>query len=319
MNLQFQNAKVIGDGITYKQYSSQPMKDKVPAKRGDKEFIMSRGELMEFAHCPSRWRAGFNSDPTPATDWGSVVDCLALTPDQFEKRYAVASATYYDEKSGKDKPWNWVATHCKNWRDEKEHDGFEIVKSETFEQAKIAVAKLMANKFIADLFACSKRQVMVTGEYHDEATKLVIPVRCLIDLVPDHLSRSYGNMLSDLKTARDAAPRHFEKAIFEFDYDVQAWLSLALYNLATGEYRNGWQLVIQENIEPFETPEFQPFLSTEYLQIGEARLAAALKFYAQCLAHNAWPSYAPPPGRLIIGCTYAAAPPIWAFDNLPKE
>src|SRR5512139_3635422 len=94
----FTNASVIGpsDGSYHHQ----------TAKRGDPAFIMSKSELWNFAQCPSRWLAGYKEEKSEKMSWGDRVDCLALTPERFAKRFVICPDTY-PAKDGEMKPWNW--------------------------------------------------------------------------------------------------------------------------------------------------------------------------------------------------------------------
>lgn len=100
------NAKIVGAGISNEVYRRQD------AKRGDLEFVMSRGELCEFARCPHRWINGYKEDDTESTEWGTLIDCLAMTPKSFNDCFAVTPATYPGSKPGEEKPWNWNANQC---------------------------------------------------------------------------------------------------------------------------------------------------------------------------------------------------------------
>src|SRR5678815_4375491 len=106
----FQNAKLIGSGITHKEYSRQD------CKRGDRAFSMSRSELMEFAHCPARWLAGYEDGGSKSTRWGSIMDAFYLTPHLKDELIAVWPALYHDE-DGNPKAWNNNAKVCRAWNE----------------------------------------------------------------------------------------------------------------------------------------------------------------------------------------------------------
>ena len=55
------NAKIIGENVSYESYSAQ-----MPGiGRGQKDFTMSRGEIVNFASNPARWLAGYREDQSP--------------------------------------------------------------------------------------------------------------------------------------------------------------------------------------------------------------------------------------------------------------
>lgn len=290
------NAKIIGSNISYEVYSRQAP----GVSRGHPDFVMSRSEFVELAICPERWRDGVDEDDegTAATFWGSLIDVLAMTPERFDDLYAVAPPEYEDEKTGKMKPWNWNAGVCKAWREDQGER--EVLKKELKEKADLAVAKLRADKDITDLFACSLKQVMCVAEWHDKMTKRVVPLRVLIDLIPDKNHPVFGKWVCNFKTARNGNPDRWDREVDDKTYDVSAALELDIYKAASGEDRTDFVFPLQENIKPYHVVKPFPALTSEFLEWGRAKYQAALTIYARCLATNHWPSYSTS-GRPVIG------------------
>lgn len=296
----FQSAAVIGDNISYEVYSRQT------AKRGDLDFIMSRGELVEFQNCPHRWRMDYKEEGTKVTEWGQLIDALLLC-DKVGALIAVTPETYPDSKSGEQKPWNWNATFCKQWRDERE--GYLIVKPGLFQQATQAVEILLADQQIAEVVRCSQKQVMVQGIYRDTDTSIEVPVRALIDLVPELTSSDHALSLIDLKTSNSAHPRAWTKHVYDYDLHTQAALYLDLWNTATGEQRDEFRHILQESYSPFEIAK--RFLSVEFIQMGRRKYVATLKRYCACLAENEFPGYDDSPNILKVNGWAAVSPESW--------
>lgn len=294
------SAKIIGDRISYEAYSRQTV------QRGDPQFIMSRGELVSCAFNPKRWRDGYQEDKgdTDATRWGSLIECMAGLSGNFDDFYAVAPAEYKDDK-GNVKPWNWNANVCKEWREEQGER--EVIKSDLREKAELAVEALEADDDVAALFEHSRKQVMVTGFWKDKATTLEIPIRCLIDLVPDWSHPVFGKALGDFKTARNGCPDSWGKVVDDCGYDVQAALSLDLYTKATGEDRFEWLHPVQENVHPYHVVKPIPALTLEFIAFGRAKYQIALREYAACIAAGRWPSYSTG-NRVVIGPTQLIGP-----------
>ena len=279
----FTDAKVVGHDIDPEDYHRRD--PSIP--RGHPQFVMSRSELVEFNRCPHRWIAGFESDESKATEWGSLVDCLVLTPDQFDTRFAVCPETYPDSKTGEAKPWTFAANFCKEWR--KEHEGKQIVKADTHQQAENAVKFAFGQPDIAALIKCSRKQVMVVGDYQDEATGLVVSVKALLDLVPDKDDERFGKVLSDLKTTTCGAEGAWTKKVWDMGYHVQSAFFTDLYCAASGEDRTDFWHVVQESMPPWETVLWP--LSADFVEIGRVQYQAALARYCECLKANAWPGY----------------------------
>jgi hypothetical protein len=305
--MKFTNAEIVGKNVPSAQYRAED------CKRGEPEYTMSRSDLMDFMLNPHKWLAGVPGDSTESTEWGDLMDTLILSPEQFNTLYCVAPAQYPSKgmrcpkcgmvtsaKSCREcgiprieiitqKDWDWNATHCIEWREKQA--GKRIIKTDMRERADDATEVLRMHVNVMELIACSETQVMLMADYKDADTGLVIPVKCLLDLVPakDHIR--CGKKLADFKTSLSCNPPEFEKSVFNYDYDAQAALYKDMYVAATGEDRPDWEFVVQENKAPYEVADPLPLLSSDFLEIGRSKYAFALKFYARCLALNDFPSY----------------------------
>lgn len=264
--------------------------------RGTVVYPVSRSMLMQFASCPAKWIAGWAPKDTDATDWGSLIDCMVLTPDQLGNRFAIQPKTYPATKTstavkeGKAKegdpiPWNGTATFCKTWA--AQQDGKQIVSDKEITAAKEAHEKLVRDDRIFDILRGSEKQVLVEGVYRDKDTGLTIPAKCLIDIVPG--DGAYKNSLADLKTTRSAHPRTWLNSVHTFGYDAQAAMCLWMYCAATGEDRNTFYHVIQENVHPYQIA--RRFLSHEFVEIGRVKIVNALRKYCKCLKTDIWPNW----------------------------
>jgi len=289
----FKNAKVIGKNVDSEAYRKQ-----LPGiDRGHPEFVMSRSELMLFASCPSRWIRGFQPKDTDATDWGSLIDCLLMDNGRFDDRFARQPETCKATKSmqcmkdgeaevGDDVEWSPTSAEARAWKASQR--GKIIVTPEDATAADMAIGRLFTNEQIKALIESSDFQVMVIGEYQDSETGLVIPIKALLDIVP-RIGTAHGRKLADFKTIRSAAPRSHVKAIDERHYDAQGALFTDLYVAATGEDRNTFLHIVQENVPPFE-PDCR-MLSGDFLMLGRSKVISALRDYCQCLAANKWPCW----------------------------
>lgn len=261
--------------------------------RGDVRRAMSRSELMDFDRCPRKWINGIPEESTDATDWGSLVDCFVLTPEGFDSVYAVTPETYPAEGKKKgdpieDKPWNWNATHCKEWRKEREAEGKCAVRPNDVSEAWKAVKRIDQDELCSAFLQVCERQVQVLVEWHDPETGIVVPVKCLIDLKADPKSE-FGTMLGDFKTTNDATDHAWEKTVFYYGLHVQAALYLDAVNTHGFKYQSFVHLV-SESVEPYEP--VPTILADEYLTLGRAAYQRALMKYCRCLKSNYWPSYA---------------------------
>lgn len=303
----FTNAKLVAVGYDPQEYHHQD------AKRGDKSFVMSRGELMTFAACPQKWLRGFRSGDTASTDFGTMMDVMFLERATFESGFAVQPAKYKttgmkcpacgsitDSKKCAacktdrmeveiEKDWSGQSNTCKEWVKAQEDDGRTVISIEDAQNAVAASERLSGDEMIASYRECSQTQVYCTADYRDKATGLVVPFKILIDLVPDAAHEVYGRSLGDYKTARTATPRKWMKQVFNLSYHVQAAAYLDVYTAATGEDRVEFRHIVQENIAPFEVA--RRLLAMEYVGLGRHQYIAALQKYCRCLAANVWPGF----------------------------
>ncbi len=294
------SATVVGSGISYEIYARQEN----GVVRGHPDFVMSRGEIVAFAANPEKWLSSQESEDTTATEWGRLVECLEMNPADFGKLFEVHPENYPCESSKRDprteKPWTARADYCKEWEEERKAAGITVISPKVKAEADLAVNAAFSYQPRFDLVACSKKQVMVVGEFKDKATGLIIPLRCLIDLVPDENHPEMSKWLADSKTARNGNPEHFVRVVDDEAYDVQAALSIDLFTAATGRDITDWVLPLQENTPPYHIVKPMPALSSEFIEYGRVKYRIALRYYAQCLATNKWPSY-PTGDRVVYG------------------
>lgn len=263
-----------------------------PAKKGTPEFIMSRTALADFAVCPHKFRHAPPSKVTKAMSWGDVVDCLLLTPDRFDKAFVVPPETYPVKPTTKDprteKPWTRKADYCQEWEDEKKKAGLEIIGADDATKARTAVGALLADPYVRDVIDCSHKQVQAIVEWHDDATKMIVPFKILIDLVPEPDSQ-FGKLLFDVKTTGDAAPEKWQRHVWDQRYYYQAAVYLDAFNAATGLEYTQFANIVQESAPPFEVA--RRAIANDYIALGRREYRRHLALYCRALANNEWPGY----------------------------
>lgn len=276
-------------------------------KRGEPGFIMSRSELIEFGKCPNRWLQGVKEESTADMDAGSLLDVLVLTPDAFDSEFAVYPELYpvkgmecpvcktvTDAKTCRGcktdrvevtihNPWTLTADHCKDWKAKQIAAGKRCAHKEDVDGAMRAVAALQSHPFIADYLNDSKTQVAVNVDWQDMETGIVVPFRCLIDLVPS------CDSLADLKRTADAGSRAWGRTVHNFKLFYQGAAYLAAFNAATGERRREWLNIISEMGAPYECT-YRP-ISEDYLLLGKNAFERDLADYCRCLKTGRWPGY----------------------------
>lgn len=275
-----QNCRIVGTNVPVEQYLA------FRGEKGDPGFVMSRSELKRFAVCPSKWRRHSDRPESKSLRWGTLLDYRVS--GELDRKTIQPPATYINSKK-QEEPWTLKSPTCRKWVEEKEQQGLLVCNKAELQELEIAYLRFQQDPELAGLLNRCVKQVMIVAEWKDVTTGLVIPVKALLDLVPPVNDPLIPKSIGDLKTAKSAEPRRWRRAVFEEGYDLQAWEYLTLYSLATGEERNTFFHVIQENTPPYEPAK--RILSEEFLRRGEAHWKSAMELYCQCLKRNQWPSW----------------------------
>lgn len=279
--MSFINAKIVCKSANPAEYHTSG--NNVP--RGDAKFVVSSSMLRMFMQCARRWKFGYESPDSRAKQFGSLLDCRALTPESFEARFSIQPEIYQPEK-GEPKPWNNNATVCREWKSAQK--GKEIITLEDKSLCDVAIRRLLSDEIIAAWFSESDKQVWITADWQDKDTGLLVPVKALLDFVPK-MDGEFGKCLGDLKEIRSGALIPFQRQVYQLGWHIQAALYQDIYIAATGEDRNTYCFVGTENYEPFEP--FKRMLSQDFIQIGRQTYQDVLKRYCRCVKTGIWPGY----------------------------
>lgn len=261
-------------------------------KRGDRDFVMSSSALRTFATCPARWIAGYEPPASQAKEYGSLLDTIVLQPDLFKQRYAIKPLTYkaVDAKgrpTGEVKEWNGNSNVCKKWLED--HKDFEIATEEEVKEALTARRMLESDEVIAAFLEASDRAVWLQAEWHDEKTKLVVPIKGLLDLVP-RLDSEFHKSIGDLKSTRNAAVMPWTKWCYTAGYHIQAALYWDMMVAAEPKRDlTDFCFILSENYPPFQSGK--RLLAGDFVELGRSTYRKLLAGYSACLAAGKWPGY----------------------------
>jgi hypothetical protein len=106
---------------------------------------------------------------------------------------------------------------------------------------------------------------------------------------PDFLPNK-RRIIPDLKTAADASPDAFSRAITSYGYHIAAAHYLAGIEAIYGERPANWLHVVIEKEPPHVVALYE--LPGSDIEIGEDLRRRALRTFADCLAADDWPGYA---------------------------
>lgn len=274
------NAKIVGIGVNAESYHAQK------SKRGDLDFVMSSSSLRIFGQCAKRWLEGYEPPASEAKEYGSLLDCRLLVPEQFKIRYAIKPESYPDSKTGDSKPWNMNANFCKDWA--RNQGNREIVSIDQVNEVDAAINQLRKDEIVSSFIDASDTQVHIKAEWRDERTGLVVPIQALLDLLPKPDSE-FAQTAGDLKSTRNAGLEPWTRFCFQLGFHVQAAFFLDMASAAEGSDRNTFCFILQENYPPWMVG--RRMLSQDFIQIGRQTYQDLLTRYCQCLKTGRFPSY----------------------------
>jgi hypothetical protein len=273
--------------------------------RGDPGFVMSQSELKLFAKNPWAWINGRVVDPSESIEWGSLVDCLLLEGEaEFAQSYKIRPDTYPSGKPPRQiqKAWHHASTWCTEWLKANKKN-FTILTVEELRKAERARDAAREDPVVASILEVCDTQVLCRWTYTDPKTGLVIPCKCLIDLAPKEWP-----FLADFKTSMKGDRHGFTGKAKQFRYDIQAAWYRWGWEEFTGERRDAFAFLVQENKKPYPCSHWT--LSLDQIEYGRVGFKgryqsfegyeAMLARYCECLATQTWPSYTSELTELVI-------------------
>lgn len=263
------------------------------AKRGDRDFVMSRTELRAFANNPHGWIQGeLEVKPSGAMLFGSLVDAMLLDPSALAQ-FAARPTTYVDSK-GATKPWNGNSNTCKDWLKRAAAEGKQVVSEYAYKQAEKAARLARENSVFGVMLSGAQTQVVLEWSYLDAETGIEVPLKAMVDLVPVH-----GGALVDLKTAAAGDRRSFTIEIEKRKYYYQAGFYLWGWRECKDSERNlfAWHVIETGGCDKSSVPDKKSFTQgtyvcpEKYAADGLREAEADLRKYARCLADGKWPQF----------------------------
>jgi hypothetical protein len=128
-----------------------------------------------------------------------------------------------------------------------------------------------------------KGEVELSATWNDAGTGVLCKAR--LDRYSPAIA---GGAIVDIKTTRDASPRAFESAIYNFGYHRQAAMYLAAAR-ATGLNAEHFVVVAVEKEPPYAVAVYR--ITEGAIMAGEEQLKPLLALYAKCVETDTWPGY----------------------------
>lgn len=229
---------------------------------------ISKSGLDLINRSPAHYFYAQKKEPTRAMQLGTALHTAILEPDVFSRHYMLLREVS-DRRSSIYK--EAVKTHgADNVLTGPEADSVAGMQESVYANDK-------ARRLIQ---GCEHKEISVFAECAHTGVK----IRCRFD----GLSLS-GNYAIDLKTARDARPEEFSKAIFNYRYHVQEAFYRYVFYCATGLTLGEFNFIAVENDIPHVTMNYQ--LDDISRSIGKEEFARDLETVKECLTTEIWPGY----------------------------
>lgn len=285
--------------------------DDLPAEDYHRIVALSAGALKRIKVSELHlWAAQFDPEreqvpPGPAFKNGTRAHCATLEPHALIDRYVIVppdaprrpTAAQINAK----KPSQETLAAIDWWTDfEREHGSKEVCTVEEMAASNAQAASLHAHPVIGPLLAAPGGKAECSAFWHDPATGVLCKCR------PDFRSpagNEGGVIIMDVKTAIDASPKGFAKAVANYGYHRAAAHYSDGYALATGKPVLGFLFAVVESSPPYAAAAYM--LDDETLDKARAINAALGERYATALRTNTWPGYPDEVGVLSL--------PPWAF------
>ena len=234
---------------------------------------VSKSGLDRINQSPAHFRAyldGKDKD-TDAKRKGRLCHMAILEPARFETEAVVAPDINRRTNAGKAEWEKW----------QKLHVGCEIIEDQAEEDMIRSIQASVLSHKTAGALLSYQGQTEVSAFWADQETG--ISCRCR----PDKMLG--GGVIIDLKSARDASPRGFVRAVAEHRYYVQQAFYLDGFT-AAGGCADTFIFIAFEKEPPFAVCCHQ--LQPEDVEEGRRAYRRNLETLARCRADNRWPSYA---------------------------
>jgi hypothetical protein len=221
------------------------------------ERPLSYSSLKEFNKSPRHYVDYLRKErkPTPAMAFGSLLHCLLLTPNEFQKQFFLMPSIDRRTKEGKA-----AYEDCM-----KASEGKELVTSEQYDEADNLVNKIVSESHIASVIqGCKKFE----QEWRADINGL--PVRGFFDGEAD-------DYILEVKTANDASPKTIINDFFNRQYHIQA----GLYNLVS---QKPIKYLIVETTSPYNVVLADA--DQDYINYGIEKVKESISRFKVCMDNN---------------------------------
>jgi len=239
-------------------------------------------ELIERS--PAMYAKGERLDPTPEMEFGTLFHSLLLSGNaDFYTAPEYYPAPESAKKNAKiiNKPWNWNAARCQEWRED--HSDKPIVPRHGLNSSawlKAMQLKVEAHPIAKSLISRLTPEVSIFAHSPEN------PVLCKGRA--DGLIRGETTIIVEVKTTRDASTHAFSREIFKRGYYRKAaWYRMLLHQLRVSPVEF-WFIAVEKGDHPRVNVRK---LAERAMDKGELDNDDALTLYRKCKLGNYWPEF----------------------------
>lgn len=252
---------------------------------------LSRGQLWTLykksaAHL--KWELDNPTPPTQAMLRGSALHTAVLEPDRFALEYLVPDedvlACDRRTKDGKARFNDWLEEAKSAARAPLGWDPHEEKFHREDVRAVVAIAKkLSADPALTRLFRDGEGRTEATYCWDEDVSKFRIRL--------DRVNKTrQGWVLVDLKSANDAGPKAFQRAVVDYGLHFQAGMYSDGFRACRDEEPRGFYFVVYETEPPYAHAFYRA--AEDVVDAGRFEYRAAAAALRECVESGKWPGYA---------------------------
>lgn len=253
---------------------------------------LSYSSLKHFKRSPmhfAEYRGRLDQEETAALIFGNLLDCLLLTPWEFDNRYTVAVRPIKNAPPalllkyvGREKYDAYKIELEKAEKEFKEkmdkynaliNDASRIIVTQGDVDKAKAMCEAIRKNPTARKMIERVTEVQVERRWVDKKTGL--PVLCRMD-------GSGEDLIFELKTAANADPEEFYKDAYKFQYPLQCGMELESFRVKN-KFPQFWYIVI-EKTAPYGVSVFQP--TDDYIELGKLEYRSYMDSFKYCLDND---------------------------------
>ncbi|MES2382580.1 MAG: PD-(D/E)XK nuclease-like domain-containing protein [Bacteroidota bacterium] len=218
-------------------------------------------------------------EPTASMVFGQIIDILILTPDEYDRKFAIMpddikKPTSSQLNAKKPSPETIIQVQkFTEWAEE--NRGKTWINSEDAELAKFLANKTFENPKAKELLSrITRTQDKVSWSHRATGLPLI-----------GYKDATADSFIMDLKSSNDGSPEGFTKAAFNFGYHLQVGSYLDAEETLFGKFPDFFFLVV-ETLPPYNISVYKA--DKDFIALGKQQFNDLLQQIKFCEENNLW-------------------------------